>query len=227
MYGWMVLNFHLYGWTQFSARFLNDHADVPYQEFYGRLFEYVKSSDVPLINQQFLRTKERIETYMTRGEIQGNLKDEIGLELEIAGHNLMWLSQMCFRTQGGAVFEELKPFLRSFGDQLDPQLLSDLMSAQEHSIVFYEETYPKKLSLNSNLVEAVLAEANLESGVPHHYTVDYRTEIRAIRPDVDTMSMTDFLYMLYYKRRQTPGTTSMIQTNSPGAVEAVTAKRLS
>jgi hypothetical protein len=211
MYAWMIVNFHLYGWTQLSARILNVHGGVSYREQYPRLFEFIRSRTRGLIHDEFESTRRRIREYMSAGEIRGNLRDEIGLDLEISGHNLMWLSQMVFRARGREFFAELRPFCDSIGQGLPEPIRNDLRVAQENALVFYGERYPREFKIGSNLIDAAFHGYALSADRECRYRADYRKEVRELAVDVERMSETDFLYMLYYKRRISPGTTDIVR----------------
>ena len=217
MYAWMILNFHIYGWTQFSSRFMHGSGRMPYRDYYGRLFDYIRSDATHVIRGEYESTKRRITDYLTTGEIDGGLIDEMGLALEISGHNLMWLSQMRFRSRGRQVFDELRPFWGSLADALSSELEADLVTAQEHALVFYGERYPREFTLGSNLVETVLLGHPPSNDRRHRYRADYRREVREVVADIESMSETNFLYMLYYKRRLGPGTTAVTSLPPPEA----------
>lgn len=204
LYAWMVLNFHLYGWTQLAARFLSRLDRLDYGTFYGRLFAFIRGGR-GIISEQYERTRQRISAYLTTGQIGGNLADEIGIDLEIFGHNLLWLSQMVFRYHARAVLEELRPFLLELEPGLSPACRRDLVRAQASAVILHDQRYPCELALESNLVDVALSGALLDDAAASRYRVDYRPEVRAAAGDLAALAPADFLYLLYYKRRIGPG----------------------
>ena len=206
MYAWMVINFHICGWTQFVSRFLVKHGGCTYGEFYRALFDYVRSDRTSIIREQYEQTKSRITEYLTVGQLLGNLKDEIGLDMDMGGHNLIWISQIVLRYRGRKVFDELLPFLDTYGERLPPRIKRDLLEVQQHALLFHGESYPKRFSVGANLVESVFGSQELHEGGRYEYQVDYHSEVRASEPRIDSMRINEFLYMLYSRRRISAGT---------------------
>jgi len=67
MYGWMILYFHIGGYSQVVSRYLRGAHDISYKDYYNRLFE--KLSDDPKLGEHFSKTKEVVRHYLTTGEI--------------------------------------------------------------------------------------------------------------------------------------------------------------
>ena len=98
MFSWMMTNFHCFGWTQLISRFLRIQNDFSYKCFYEALFDFIRNqNESKLIFDQYNITKKRITKYLNHGDIDINLRNELGFEMKFVGHNLIYASQMVFR----------------------------------------------------------------------------------------------------------------------------------
>ena len=90
MFSWMMTNFHCFGWTQLISRFLRIQNDFSYKCFYEALFDFIRNqNESKLIFDQCNITKKRITKYLNHGDIDINLRNELGFEMKFVGHNLI------------------------------------------------------------------------------------------------------------------------------------------
>jgi hypothetical protein len=206
MYGWMMINFHLFGWTQLCARFLYTYSEIPYRTFYDTLFNFVKDiKGNNLISSQYRLTKERITAYLTEGAIEINLRNEIGFDIKFVGHNLMHSSQMVLRHRNQETLADLEPFLMEITDTVEKELRSDLLHAQKSWLILPEKQYPCQIQVNSNLYDYVLRGSTLSYGAKN-YELDYVSEVKEVVDDFGQGNVGQFLEMFWMKRRWGPGT---------------------
>ena len=66
MYGWLIINFHIGGYTQIYAKYCRNILNVPYRKFYDSLFEIIKKDDV--IGQHYREYKQLLSLYLTTGK---------------------------------------------------------------------------------------------------------------------------------------------------------------
>ena len=214
MYGWMMVNFHLFGWTQLCARFLKEYQGLAFGDFYRRLFDFIrdKNNSIFLFNQ-YQNTKKRIIKYLTEGEIKVNLKDEIGLDLKFVGHNLMHATQSVLRYRSEQTFESLRPFFETVTEELLPDLQQDLIRSQEACVIVHGVEYPQNIDFGWNVYDYVFQSKDLDR-VKSSYEIDYVSELLQFTPNIRNQSMTEFLNMFWMKRRWGPGTAETKRLNS-------------
>jgi radical SAM superfamily enzyme YgiQ (UPF0313 family) len=83
MYFWVILQFHLNGFTQILAKYLRNVENIEYKEIYDLLFDYVKNSD-GIVKDCYLDWKKIIYEYLSLGVMP---KDKKGHHLELNNSN--------------------------------------------------------------------------------------------------------------------------------------------
>ena len=205
MYGWMMINFHLFGWTQVFARFMRKYAELPYGNFYRSLFDFVRNRDCgDIIHNQYRNTKMWITEYLTGGDIEINLKDEIGSDMKFVGHNLVYASQIILRFHDRQVADELASFLRGITRDLPPDLQAALFTVQEYCLLQHGVVYPRSFNVQWNIVDYLFANEELRPE-DCEYIADYNPELRESVPGISEQILSEFMNMLWFKRRVGPG----------------------
>ena len=67
MYGWMILQLHTQGYTQLVSRYLRGVHNIPYKQFYDRLYELLQEDDKLKVIFNFVEQFEK--AYITTGEL--------------------------------------------------------------------------------------------------------------------------------------------------------------
>jgi putative methyltransferase len=67
MYGWMILHFHIGGYSQFYAKYCRHRKNVSYREFYDRLFERLQQENFFL--DHFTKLRGVVDHYLHTGEM--------------------------------------------------------------------------------------------------------------------------------------------------------------
>lgn len=70
MYGWMIIYFHIGGYSQVISRYLNAAHNVPYSVYYQLLFEKIKTSAV--FGDHYLTTEDMVQHYLKTGKLRPN-----------------------------------------------------------------------------------------------------------------------------------------------------------
>lgn len=108
MYTWLITNFHIYGWTQIYARFLNAH-NIKYDVFYDCLLDEIANQRMGFLSEQYLEVKRMITLLLTEGS---NLKD-VGLSPDV-----IRFSQRYFHRNRKLVEQLLADYVKT---QFDPE----------------------------------------------------------------------------------------------------------
>ena len=68
LYGWLVVQFHIAGYTQLIAKHLFNELGISYRVFYDALFDYVKN-DKGVIGNHYREIQRSVSHYMKTGKI--------------------------------------------------------------------------------------------------------------------------------------------------------------
>lgn len=135
MYGWLIINLHMQGYTQLTSRYYNHCENISFRLFYDTLISNL-TTDVDISNI-FNDTKKNLENLLYNGILPPHL----------SGHNLMYCNSKKIFLNKDRVFDIL--------DQTVKQLVSteqynpDIAILQKHTIFDTETQYP--VDLNSNV----------------------------------------------------------------------------
>jgi len=68
LYGWLIIQFHIAGYTQLVAKHFYKNLNVDYRIFYDALFEFIKK-DTGVIGQHYNEIERSVSHYMKTGKI--------------------------------------------------------------------------------------------------------------------------------------------------------------
>jgi len=68
MYGWLIVQFHIAGYTQLIAKHFFNNLNITYRKFYDSLFDYVKN-DSGVIGEHYREIEKSVSHYMKTGKI--------------------------------------------------------------------------------------------------------------------------------------------------------------
>jgi len=68
MYGWLIIQFHIAGYTQLIAKHFFNDLNISYRKFYDSLFEYVRN-DTGIIGDHYREIERAVSHYMKTGKI--------------------------------------------------------------------------------------------------------------------------------------------------------------
>jgi hypothetical protein len=96
MYSWMIITFHMGGWTQVLSRYYHATGENSYFEFYDRLENYLQSSN-NFLGSQYSDTWKTLNNYLNGSN-----------EFDGKGFNLIWKANSLFHNRRNQVFEEIE-----------------------------------------------------------------------------------------------------------------------
>jgi len=135
LYSWMIVNFHLQGYSQLTSRYARKNHDITYREFYDRLFLEIEQH--PSFSQVYRNIKTRVATLLYQGK----------LDKEYSAHNLLFTESEVIHENKHHVFEIVdRVFCAITGATNQP-----LHKAQKHMILDLDATYPITLDLDFDL----------------------------------------------------------------------------
>jgi hypothetical protein len=104
MYSWMVVHFHITGYSQIIARYCRSIKQVSYRKFYDRLFEKIKKD--PVLGVHYDLVRHTVDTYLTTGILINN-EDFKGHTLHGMSYKFMYNNKTAAMTMAAEVGKEL------------------------------------------------------------------------------------------------------------------------
>lgn len=93
MYAWMIVHFHITGYTQLFAKFLRNVESVYYRDYYDCLFETIKNSNGQ-ISKHFKLMQKTITNYLRTGKLDTSSElNQRGDNLHFATHEFFYYNQ--------------------------------------------------------------------------------------------------------------------------------------
>jgi hypothetical protein len=151
MYGWIIINLHMQGYTQLTSRYYNKIHNLGFRTFYDQLIKnLIQDQEINLILSD---TRSNIESLLHHGTLPDHL----------SGHNLIYSNAKKVYMNRHRIFD--------IADQTVKQLVSDnlynpdITVLQTHTIFDLETVYPLTLQSNVNITDQFSTNAC-------HYTID-------------------------------------------------------
>jgi putative methyltransferase len=141
LYGWVINNFHNFGWSQAIARVIYKNKGIEYEDTYDKLFQACQD-DQGKVGQLFKQAKENITYYLKTGESKG-----------FSGHTLMWEAQKDFHKHETDIVKFVKEHLTQEFCQLDSYVYQHLLEFQQSYVTSPKETYPYQEVFGFNFYE--------------------------------------------------------------------------
>ena len=109
MYGWMIVQFHILGYTQLYAKYARHILGIPYRKFYDIMFEKIQRE--PFFGPMFDHIKQNIRQYLTTGKFA---------DKTMSGHTLSGTSAKNIYTHKSQAFDLGLSCLCQFTDTVEP-----------------------------------------------------------------------------------------------------------
>ena len=139
LYAWMIIHFHIYGYTQLIAKYARNIHNVSYRQFYDELFDQIKKSD-GVINDHYKELESSIRSYLTTGKLKLNQNANVrGDIIHFASHEFFYKNKIRCIDLGSKV---LKNYVDNTGDILH---LQDLFLYDD------QQKLPIKVESNINI----------------------------------------------------------------------------
>jgi len=90
LYSWMIIQFHINGYSQIVAKYYKKVKGISYRKFYDKLLEYIKSDD-SLYGLHYKSLYDRLHIYLSTGKIVTDGDTGHSLEMSMAhDFNIFW-----------------------------------------------------------------------------------------------------------------------------------------
>lgn len=148
MWGWLIINFHSYGWTQIITRFANKYLGISILDLYENFFDNCVKADPFLWNLYEIQRKE-LETFFFHDATAANIMQND--DVVVYRHQMEW------QYNRKHVQQKINTWaLNLLGGKVDSTLIEDLLRVSNAFTVNYEDQNNINLSLTYNIPEYVL-----------------------------------------------------------------------
>lgn len=201
MFSWLIINFHINGWTQIYSRFKRKYNNESFKEFYLKLLENIKSNS-GIAGREYKRVRNIVETYLTEGKINRNKFD-----FWVPAHSILYDSIKYLFMKD----KELKSFLEKLFVIDNKELQCNVIKLQNYFNTTPYEEYPKQIILDYNIAEYITHDEELKQ---EKTTYDLcLPDIKYLRNIHKEKKLDEWYSMLFYRNKQGWGK-SIIKNNS-------------
>jgi radical SAM superfamily enzyme YgiQ (UPF0313 family) len=200
VFSWFMNTFHINGITNYISRFLFKYSNVSYEEFYEKLFEYIKKDQ--WLSSEIIRIRKHYKNWADYGKI-----DHVPIEgIEIHGWNLVHstIINMHSKNKNQHIFSVIDKFLKE-NFNLDSKMLDQLIQLQRNYIVEYTQvkSYPKEIEFNYDFI------GYIQSGTSLNNVQLYKFDF----PEDKNISLQGFCEQLFFARRRNFGKSWITKVN--------------
>jgi radical SAM superfamily enzyme YgiQ (UPF0313 family) len=143
MYSWIIINFHIAGYTQLYAKFCRNVLDISYRQFYDTLVTIIKQDDV--IGQHYKEYKQLLTIYLTTGVFDMSVITDTS---KAHGHGLVSKSAKLMYDNKELVMKLGAECFSKFSDELD--VINPL---QQHFVYDHTAVMPIIIEVPLNLTD--------------------------------------------------------------------------
>ena len=167
MYGWMILHFHISGYSSLYAQYCRYRKLIPYRIFYDRLFEYIKKSKH--LNEHFSKLTQVVDHYMHTGKM---LKFE---GYNKGGHGIHAISYEYLFNKKEFLYQIARETAESLAE-LEP----GIVELQENFVYTLNQAYPIKINCDFDITtwENNKTQVQLQSKINDNTNFDFYTSRR-------------------------------------------------
>jgi len=193
VFSWFQNTFHINGITNYLSRFLYKYNNVEYEEFYSKLFEFIKTDE--WLNSEI----ERIQEHYSNWSKVGRINHPLIQGMEIHGWNLVHSTIINMHSENKAehVFSVIRKFMETNYENLDKKLFEQLFEFQKNYIVSYNDikNYPKTLQFDYDFLEYIMHNGDINNIRSFYFDFPENKEI----------SLQQFCEQIFFARRRNFG----------------------
>lgn len=134
LFGWIIINFHLQGYSQLASKYCKYKHDINYSTFYNMLLARIQNNTK--LNTIYQYAKKNITSFLYHGELDSGL----------SGHNLIYIGGLLIYQSKLEVLTEVNYIL----DQLMPDA-TQIKTFQKEFIFDKEQQYPLTVTCDYDL----------------------------------------------------------------------------
>jgi radical SAM superfamily enzyme YgiQ (UPF0313 family) len=134
MYAWIIVNFHMQGYSQLASRFCRNIHNIKYMEFYNKLIDEIIKH--PILSNVYTEAKQTVSGLLYNGVLPNTL----------SGHNLIFALGESIYKNKHLVFDVIDSVL----DQLVPNS-NQIKQLHRHSVYDIDTMYPVQVEVDFNI----------------------------------------------------------------------------
>ena len=200
LFSWLVASCHHMGFTEMIVRFLREHYEIGYEEFYRKLFDFIMINPETILGSELLEVKNHVTKIITEPEpktqwgrtLRGwkNLDNFQGEKEEV--------SSLVFIKNKDIFYKEFGDFVKNNFD-VNSDIINALVDFQKITMIDPLTYYPIKTNVEYNFVDVIHHNKKLKRG-------NYQVELDANNYGGDYL---EYGTTLYYTRRMGAGRTQI------------------
>ena len=192
IFSWYINTFHINGLTTYVSRFLKKQKGVSYQEFYDKLYEYLK------LDPWFVKERDDVRQYYKNWMTDGRINHPNISNIEVHGWNIVHRATLNLHADRkyDTVFGIIERFVKeSFS--LDADLADQLIKFQQFFVIDYDKIhqYPMNLSFDYDFLGYLQEDKELVA--PTVYAFEFFED--------KNITIERFLENIYFSRRRNFG----------------------
>ena len=152
MWGWLIINFHAYGWTQIPAIFERKYFGTKILDFYVDFFDSCVKEDEILWNL-YCKQRQELKRFFFE-DAQGNLLQNN--DIVVYQHQMEWQHN---RKHVQKIINSW--FRKRIENRVPSELLDDILSCSDTFTVSYEQKNDDVFEINWNILDYVFNDSNL------------------------------------------------------------------
>jgi putative methyltransferase len=198
LFSWYINTFHINGLTTYISRFLQKEKNIDYEEFYDKLFEYLK------LDSWFTKERNDVKMYYQNWMTDGRINHPNISNIEVHGWNIVHRATLNLHADRKYedVFNIIEKFVKESFD-LDPELSDQLIKFQKLFVIDYDKInqYPMELSFDYDFLGYLQDDKTLNKHTV--YTFDFFED--------KNITIERFLENIYFSRRRNFGKACITQ----------------
>jgi len=146
---WFMMINHFFGLTQFVARFLKNHSDIEYEDFYEKLQEYFSNKPNTVLGNEIKELRVALKEVFTDNRYWGwYLEDKRTWEFDEGSVVKIWKKIDLF-------YQEIKSFIIKSDLIKNVDVLDAVIDFQKNALLNPNLTYPYKFKLQYNIGDVI------------------------------------------------------------------------
>jgi len=198
LFSWLVASCHHMGFTEKIVRFVREHYQISYEEFYKKLFDYVGNTPNTVLGKEYLDIKNHILQIITEDEPKtfwGRQSKEFP-EFQGEKEELSCLMYIKYKDR---FYKEFSSFIKN-NFKVDSDIIDAITKFQMDNVIDPNTRYPLKTDVEYNFMDVILEKKKLKKQYKEY-------EINANNFNGDYY---EYGTSLYYRRKTGAGRTQVI-----------------
>ena len=162
LYGWMICQFHIPGYSQVLAKYSRNVLEVSYRKFYDSLYKAIQSD--PVFGTIYAELKQTVDTYLKKGELVVN-------DANLRGHALHYYASKQIYDNRKHVIDLVSTFM---------SIPNNIKQLQSYFIADKSQTGPITIASDYNIdtwaESPILYEVNTK--IPYNENFDFWAQRR-------------------------------------------------